>query len=134
MIVLRSMFWVNAAGLLLALGILAWLRTRLEYRITKTRIEILLFGIKIRSVKFTNIQHVTTHHVRWAEQWWNTWRPFRRRLMIQRRRGLIKNLVITPMYRYEFKADLERAIQLAQPPPGEPQASSALTGQNGSPA
>jgi hypothetical protein len=100
--------------------VLLWLPTAVNYRITAKHLKITFLGIPVRRIRLTNIEHVSKHHVRWAEQWWNTWRPFRRRLLIRRHKGLVKNIVITPQYRYEFKSELERAIQRIQAPKEAP--------------
>jgi hypothetical protein len=111
--------WIYLAFAPLGLALLMWLPTRFRYRITKNHFAVTLFGLPVRRVRLANIERVTKRHARWAEHWWNTWRPFRRRLMICRRRGLCKNMVITPKYRYEFKAELERAVQRVNAPKEE---------------
>ncbi len=108
--------WLYLPLVLMGLVLLLWVPTRLRYRITRRHLEVTLFGLPIRRVRLANIEKVTKRHSRWAEHWWNTWRPFRRRLMICRRRGLCKNFVITPRYRYAFKAELERAMQRVNAP------------------
>jgi hypothetical protein len=126
--------WMYVPFILMGLALLMWLPTRLRYRITKSHLAVTLFGLPIRRVRLTNIERVTKRHARWAEHWWNTWRPFRRRLMICRRRGLCKNMVITPKYRYEFKAELERAVLRASPPKQELAGTVSLTDPDISPS
>jgi hypothetical protein len=87
-----------------------WIPTRIRYRIGKNSLQILLFGLPVRWISLNNIEEVSKKHTPWAEQWWNTWKPHRRRLLIHRRKGVLKNVVITPKYRYQFKAELERAM------------------------
>ncbi len=108
------MLWIYLASALGGMGLLLWVPTRFRYQITPRHMRVTLFGLPVRRVQLSRIDRVTTHHVRWAEHWWNTWRPFRRRLMICRRGVWPKNMVITPKYRYEFKLELERAIQRAK--------------------
>jgi hypothetical protein len=105
--------WLSLAGVFVLMGLIFWLRTQLRYRITQKHLKVTLFGVPLRRVRLTNIEHVGKRRTGWGEHWWNTWRPFRRKLVIQRRRGLLKDFVITPPFRYEFKAELERAIELA---------------------
>ena len=90
-------------------ALVLWLPTRLCYRITKTHFEITLFGIPLRWVRLQDITLVSKSRIKWAEPWSNTWRGSRRRIVIQKRRGFFKNIIVTPQFRYEFKVDLERA-------------------------
>jgi hypothetical protein len=111
---LWTLLWY-ALAVLAAAGLVLCFPWGIRYDMTETHFVVRFLGIPFRRVAFTNLERVTTHHVRWAEHWWNTWRPFRRRLMLVRRRGPIRNFVVTPMYRYEVKARLEKAIRAAQP-------------------
>ena len=116
------LYWLYGIAILAGLLFLRWLPRQLDYRITNQHLEVTFFGLPIRRVKLANIVHVSKRHSIWAENWWNTWRPFRRRILVRRRKGLIKNFVITPKYRYRFKAELERALaNLGKTlPPSEP--------------
>jgi hypothetical protein len=105
--------WLSLGGAFLLMGLIFWLRTQLRYRITDKHLKVLLFGLPLRRVRLTNIEHVGKRRTGWGEHWWNTWRPFRRKLVIRRRRGLFKDFIITPPFRYEFKTELERAIESA---------------------
>lgn len=89
-----------------------WLPTRIRYRITARHLQIRLFGIPIRRVRLDNIRYVGTARVVFAEKWPNGWFPSHHRfLVIRKRRGLIKNFIITPHQRYVFKAEIDRARQ-----------------------
>jgi len=104
-----TFIWIGITAITLVL--LAFLiPRRIRYRIGKDSLEILLFGLPVRCILLNNIDAVSKKHTPWAEQWWSTWRPHRRRLLIRRRKGILKNVVITPKYRYQFKAELERAV------------------------
>jgi hypothetical protein len=105
--------WLALAGAFVLIGLVFWLRTCLRYRITQKHLKVTLFGIPVRRVRLTNIESVGKSRNGWGEHWWNTWRPFRRKLVIRKRRGLFKEIIITPRFRYEFKAELERAVQRA---------------------
>jgi hypothetical protein len=105
--------WLCLAGALLLCGLLCWLRTRIRYRITGRHVKVVLLGVTVRRVALTNIERIGKRRSGWAENWWSTWRPFRRTLILRRRRGWRKDFVITPRYRYEFKAQLQSAIERA---------------------
>ncbi len=108
--------YLTGIAILVAVVFILWLPTRIDYRVTARDFRITLLGIPLRRIPIGDIDHITTHHERWAEQWWNTCQPLRRRLMIVRRRGWIRNLVVTPRYRYELKAALEKAMDLHSRP------------------
>jgi len=103
--------WIYPLFLPVMAGFIVWLRTQFRYRITSRHLEILLWGLPVRRVALADIDQVAVRHRIWAEQWWNTWHPNRRRLLIRRRRGWCRHFVITPQRRYEFKAELERAMR-----------------------
>ena len=89
----------------------AWLTTRFRYRITDRAMEVTLFRVCVRRIDLRDIQSISKRYPRWGENWWNTSRPFRRILVIRRGSGWFRHFVITPLHRYEFKAQLERAIE-----------------------
>lgn len=101
------------AGLIAALGgLYCFLPLFIRYRITARHLQVRLLGIPIRRVRLDNIKYVGTTHVRFAEKWPNGWFPSHHRfLVIRKRRGLIKNFIITPRQRYVFKAEIDRARQ-----------------------
>lgn len=115
-------------------SLIVWLPTQLRYRITSTHFEITLFGIPLRWVRLQDIILVAKSRTKWAEPWSNTWKGSRRRILIQKRRGLFKNILVTPQFRYEFKVELERAalkskgkltpedlVPRTEPPENEPE-------------
>ena len=87
-----------------------WLPSRVRYRITVRHLQILIFGIPVRRLRLDNIKYVGTARVYIAEKWPNGWFPSHHRLLvIRKRRGLIKNFIITPRNRYVVKAEIDRA-------------------------
>ena len=89
---------------------LLWLPSRIRYRVTARHLQILIFGIPVRWLRLDNIKYVGTARVYIAEKWPNGWFPsHQRRLVIRKRRGLIKNFIITPRNRYVVKAEIDRA-------------------------
>ena len=100
---------VLGGWLLLVVGLLVLLIC-IRYRVGEKYLIVSIFGIPVRWVRLTNIRHVGTARVRFAEQWHNQIlvKP-QTVLVIRKRRGLIKNLVITPLHRHAFMAEIERA-------------------------
>src|SRR5437773_5149568 len=94
-------FW--ALGLLLLCFFFTWVITHVHYHITHRHVKITLFGIVLRRVRLSNIASVSKRRAGgWAENWWSTLRPHHRSLVIRRKRGMIRNVVITPRNRYVF--------------------------------
>jgi hypothetical protein len=102
-----TFLFVLAGLVLLALSV-----NTVNYRITARSLVITWLGLPVRWVRLSNIKQITSQRVFWAEKWVNSFSPGNRYLLIQKRSGLIKNLVITPKNHFVFKADLERARNL----------------------
>jgi len=114
------MFVFGALGLLLLCFLFTWLVTKIRYHITPRHVKISLLGVSLRRVRIDNIESVSKRRSDgWAENWWCTFRPNHRSLVIRRRRGLIRNVVITPRNRYVFKTELERAMERVKSPSQE---------------
>jgi hypothetical protein len=102
----------------LALGALAmvfvfWARTRLRYRIVDQHLEIRWLSWRLRRFPLSDIEGVSKYQNSWAEHWENTWRPAHKRLVIHRRKGWPRDVIITPSYRYEFMRELETLAKSA---------------------
>lgn len=102
--------WLLIGLVMLTMGLI-WVTTRFRYHIGEKHLEVRLFGICVRRVAFGNIERVSKRPPTISENWGNTFRPGMRQLVIHRRRGLLKELVITPRNRYLFKAQLEQAMR-----------------------
>lgn len=114
-------FVFGALGLLLLCFLFTWMVTHVHYHITQRHVKITLFGLVLRRVRISNLASVSKRRADgWAENWWSTLRPHHRSLVLRRKRGLIRNVIITPRNRYVFKAELERAIERANAPEQEP--------------
>src|SRR5947207_2893802 len=112
-----KMFVFGALGLLLFLFFLRWLITRVRYHIAHRHLKITLLGVTLRRIRLSDISAVSKRRGEgWAEHWWSTLRPNHRSLVIRRRRGLFRNVIITPRNRYIFKAELERAMERLNAP------------------
>ncbi len=96
-----------------AAGLLLWSAASIRYRVTAKHLQVFWLGLPIRWVRLLDIKHIGNRPVFWAERWPNTLWDSRRMLVIRRRHGLFKNLVITPQYPFEFKATLDQARQAA---------------------
>lgn len=107
---------VQIVGGLIALIVVVLLIIPLiRYRITKRWLLITVFGVPVRWVSLKNIRYITDHAKEFAESWPNTHSPKTRILFIRKRRGLFRTLKITPLKRFVFKADLEKAIRALDP-------------------
>ena len=91
--------------------LLVWAFTQVRYRITSRHLEVTWLGIRCRRIPLIDIRYVSKRRTALAENWWNTLMPGKRILVIHRRTGWFKNVVITPRRRYAFKAALEKAVQ-----------------------
>lgn len=87
----------------------------IRYRITRRWLLITLLGVPLRWVSLRNIRFITDHAKELCETWPNTHSPKTRILIIRKRRGLFRNLMITPQKRFVFKAELEKAIRALDP-------------------
>lgn len=81
----------------------------IRYQITARHLRVTWLGVPVRWIRLEDIRHIGTRPVAWAERWPNVLFQTGRTLVIRRRRGLCKNLLITPPYPFEFKATLEQA-------------------------
>ena len=109
------MVWVYSFAALVALAAAShWIFTHLRYHITERALEVRLFGVPLRRIRLEDIRFITTHRPGPCERWANTLASRKRELFIQRRTGLFKNFLITPVRRYEFKNELEKALERAR--------------------
>jgi hypothetical protein len=100
--------WLLGLASLAAVGI--GLRGQLRYRITRRHVRITVLGVCVRRIRLEDIESISKRAGSWAEHWENTWRPKHRRLVIHRRRGWIRDIIVTPSFRYEFWTALEQAV------------------------
>lgn len=107
----------SALGLLLCAFAFVWLVTRIRYRIGSRHVKVLLFGLPIRRIALGKIDSISKRRgPGLAEHWVSTMRPKHRILVIRKKSGLFKNVMLTPKNRYIFKTELERAMQRAGTP------------------
>lgn len=112
----------SALGLLVAVLLAMWLITRVRYRIGSKHVKVLLFGIPIRRIPLAKIESISKRAGDGlTERWWSTLRPKHRILVLRRRGGIFRNVMLTPKNRYIFKIDVERAIDRLARKTGLPQ-------------
>ncbi len=112
------------AFVFLGTGLLVLSCTTIRYHVTARCLRITWLGLPVRWVRLLNIKHIGTQRLFWAEKWCNTLSPGNRYLVIHKKSGLLKNLVITPKNHFVFKAELDRARVLLVPPAADPLPSS----------
>jgi hypothetical protein len=97
-------------GTFIAGTLALWLVFQIDYRVTRQSLEVRFFNRCIRRIPLADIRYVNKRRKGPAEFWWNTFFPRKRVLVIHRRTGWFKNIVITPRHRYAFKEQLEQAM------------------------
>jgi hypothetical protein len=116
---MRTFEWISMGiGALVALVLVGlWIRTRIRYRIGRGELRIRLFGATLRRIRYADIERISKprrRHGRWGyENWSNTLHGDHRELVVHRRSGMRRKLLITPANRYEFRKSLEKAIGTA---------------------
>ena len=94
-------------------AIVALLMTSIHYRITSSHLVIFCIGLPVRRLALRHMTSVSKRRRFRAELWVNTFRFKHRKLVIRRDRGLFREIVITPTYRYAFRNQLESAVEAA---------------------
>ena len=108
--------WIlaGAAGLLGLWALRLWLRCQATYHVGRSSFRIRIFGLTVRRILYTDIERVSKlrRHYSWwdLEDWTNTLSASRREMVLHRRSGLFRKLVITPTHRYELRSQLRAAI------------------------
>jgi len=102
----------GALGVLLGIFAFVWLVSRVRYRIGSRHMKVFVLGVRLRRISLDSIESISKRAGDgWVERWWSTFHPKHRMLILRRRRGLFRNVAITPRNRYVFKSELQRAIQ-----------------------
>lgn len=83
-------------------------RTGIQYDLSPCELVISWFGFHVRNIPLDDIVSITTRRVWWAENWSNALLTRRRRLVVRRRSGFFKDVVITPEKTYVFRSELIR--------------------------
>jgi hypothetical protein len=93
-----------------------WTMTRIQYRVGRRHVKVLLFGIPIRRIAITRIAYASKHEPDgFAERWYNTFRTAHRLVTIEKNKGFPRNVCITPKNRYAFLGEIKEAVRRADP-------------------
>lgn len=104
------------AGLSAFVLLVLWMMTYIQYHVAEKHLKITWLGVSLRKIDLLDIRRVSKRRPKEAaEYWYNTVRPSHRVLTIQRRSGVRRCVVITPLNRYIFLAELQRAIERVKP-------------------
>ncbi len=108
---------IVAGGISALLLLRLWLRCQAEYHIGRSSFRIRIFGLTVRRILYSDVERISKfrRHYKWSrcENWTNTLAASRRELVIHRKSGLYRKLVITPVHRYEFRAQFRAAVAAA---------------------
>lgn len=102
--------WPVLLACLVLSGVLMYLALQVRYRISADALEITLFGFCLRRIPFSNIRRIARLRTGWSELWPNTLKPGRRIIVVERRSGWPRSIMITPHQPFAFKGELERAM------------------------
>ena len=100
---------LTVAVVLASAGLVLWSASSIRYHVTPTHLKITWLGVPVRRIRLDDIKRVGTRPAVWAERWPSTLRNNGRLLVIRRRSGWLRSLVITPKYPFEFRNELEQA-------------------------
>lgn len=91
------------------------LSATINYGLTSSHLIIYCLGIPVRRFAFKDMTSISKRRRFRAEFWISTPSLKHRKLVIRRDRGMFKELVITPRYRYVFRKKLEEAVAAVRP-------------------
>jgi hypothetical protein len=114
---IRSPLLVVPAALMVLLGVpcaFVWVRSRIRYVIGRSSLRVVLFGQTLRRIPFADIERVgkPKREAGWfqTESWRNTGDDDHRALIIHRKSGWRRRVLITPRHRYAFRGELREAL------------------------
>ncbi len=98
-------------------GVWLWMRSKIRYVIGRSSLRVVLFGRTLRRIPFSDIERVgkPKREAGWfrTETWRNTGDDDHRALIIHRKTGWRRRVLITPKHRYAFRGQLREALALA---------------------
>lgn len=101
---------VVVGGWFLLLGLLLLLLLTTRYRVSPRHLTVTVLGIPVRWIRLDDIRYMSTEPVRFAERWHNQLFPKpQTMLVIHRRHGWVRKLVLTPHQRFALMAEISRA-------------------------
>lgn len=98
-------------------SLVLWLRSRVRFVIGRSSLKIMIFGVTVRRIPFSDIRRVGTpkRDSNWlkTESWTSSWDVSHRGLVVHRQSGWRRRLLITPPHRYAFRHQLRLAVEQA---------------------
>ncbi len=98
-------------------AVLLWIRSNIRYVIGRSSLRVVLFGRTLRRIPFSDIERVgkPKREPGWfqTESWRNTGDDDHRALIIHRKTGWRRRVLITPKHRYAFRGELREALAAA---------------------
>ena len=88
----------------------------LRYRLTETELQIRILGIPLRRIKLRDIAEIKKGRAAIGENWAVPW-PGREAVVITKKKGLIKNINITPPDADSFIARVQDRMASLPPEP-----------------
>ena len=105
-------------GAILCCGVIGLiLFLTINYRLTSKHLVVYCLGLPVRRFALKDMTSISKRRRYRAEFWVNTISLKHRKLVIRRDRGLFKEIVITPRYRYVSRKQLEDAVSAIRPTP-----------------
>jgi hypothetical protein len=105
-----------AGGVVGFLGLWVLAKLRMQYHVGRTALRVRLGRLTLRKINLSDIERVSKprRDLNWwsTENWRNAFDGSHRLLVVHRRSGLFRRLVITPKHRYEFRERLRTAIAI----------------------
>jgi hypothetical protein len=98
------------------LGFWALAKFRMQYHVGRSTLRVRLGRLTLRKINLSDIDRVgkPRRDLNWwtTENWRNTFNDSHRLLVVHRKSGLFRRLVITPKHRYEFREKLRTAVAI----------------------
>jgi hypothetical protein len=109
-------YFLYALGALLCCGVIGLiLFASINYGLTSSHLVVYCLGIPVRRFALKEMTSISKRRRFRAEFWVNTPSLKHRKLVIRRDRGIYKEVVISPRYRYVFRKQLEEAVGAVRP-------------------
>jgi hypothetical protein len=106
---------ILSVGGVVAISAILWMISRIRYRVTADHLEISVLGFALRRIPIRDIRKFSRQGPPFlAERWVNTLRPGRRVMVLERRRGFPKHVLITPQFRYELQHHIRQVMKASR--------------------
>ena len=105
-------YLLYSVGAIICCGVIGiTLCATVNYRLNSSHLVIYCLGIPVTQFALKDMISISKRRRFRAEFWVNTLALKHRKLVIRRERGLFRELIITPRYRYAFRKQLEEAVE-----------------------